>query len=114
MEQRIMKLEIRGMEKASPTAPAVATPTQAQVGSSRERNKAYIGRLNANQVVELLKEMDLSCYVDTFTKERISGDVLLELEETDLQQELGVKSKVHRIRLMKIINGDHNAADFLS
>ena len=58
-------------------------------------------------MTKLLEEMDLTCYIDTFTRERISGDVLLELEETDLQQELGVKSKVHRFVDIKILFAIH-------
>ena len=65
------------------------------------------------QVQNLLATMNLSQYKDIFFKEMISGEILLECVETDLENELNVKSKIHRLRLMKIINGYHSAKNIL-
>ena len=53
----------------------------------------------------MLDKMSLAQYKDIFARERITGDVLSELSEQDLQHELGITSHIHRIRLMKIITG---------
>ena len=53
----------------------------------------------------MLDKMGLAQYKDIFARERITGDVLSELSEEDLQHELGITSRIHRIRLMKVITG---------
>ncbi len=40
--------------------------------------------------------MDLIKYSDSFRREQISGDVLLELTEEELKEDLGIASKLHR------------------
>ena len=52
----------------------------------------------------LLESMGLQQYKEVFEKEQINGEVLIELDEDILKEELGVSSRVHRIRLMKVIN----------
>ena len=47
--------------------------------------------------------MGLQQYQETFRSEMITGEVLAECDEDVLQHELGVSSKIHRIRLMSII-----------
>lgn len=44
-------------------------------------------------------------YKDNFTKEQITGEILSDLNADDLRDELGVSSKIHRVKLMKIITG---------
>ena len=58
--------------------------------------------------------MDLGQYRESFLRERITGDVLLDLNDTILQEELGVTSKIHRIRLTKLIRGRHSAQGVLN
>ena len=58
--------------------------------------------------------MDLGQYRESFLRERITGDVLLDLNDTILQEELGVTSKIHRIRLTKLIRGRHSAQSVLN
>ena len=48
--------------------------------------------------------MDLQQYEDAFRG--ITGADLCELTEQMLEDDLGIKSKLHRIRLMKIIRGE--------
>jgi len=58
--------------------------------------------------------MDLTQYKEKFTREHITGEILTELDEDILLHELGVSSKIHRIRLMKVINGQHSVQHILS
>ena len=53
--------------------------------------------------------MSLSQYQKTFLKERISGEILSQCTGEILQVELGVASKVHCLRLLRIITGDISA-----
>ena len=57
------------------------------------------------QIQNLLDAMGLSQYKESFLREQITGDVLLDLDDAILQEELGVTSKIHRIRLTKLIQG---------
>ena len=58
--------------------------------------------------------MDLGQYRETFLRERISGDVLLDLDDAILQEELGMASRIHRIRIAKLIRGRHSAQSILN
>lgn len=58
--------------------------------------------------------MNLGVYKDTFQKEQITGEILAELTDQELKDELGVSSKIHRVRMMKIITGRHSASCVLN
>ena len=58
----------------------------------------------------LLDAMELSQYKDAFMKESVSGELLLECDSDLLRVELGVATRLHRMRLMKVIEGKHSAA----
>lgn len=57
--------------------------------------------------------MNLGQYKAKFANEMITGELLIELGQEDLERELEVKSKIHRLRLMKIIDGHHSARNIL-
>ena len=65
------------------------------------------------QVLQLLDNMRLSAYKSTFERENISGDLLLSFDDGILERELGVKSKIHRLKFMKLITGQYSAEKFL-
>lgn len=65
------------------------------------------------QVLKLLECMSLSQYQEAFLKEQINGEILSECDETMLQNDLGVVSKLHRMRLIKVISGRHSAKSLL-
>lgn len=65
------------------------------------------------QIQDLLQIMNLGQYRAKFASEMISGELLIELGQEDLERELDVKSKIHRLRLMKIIDGHHSARNIL-
>lgn len=64
-------------------------------------------------MVQLLRAMDLRQYGDTMSHEHITGEILVECDEEVLQYELGMGSRIHRIRLMKVIQGQHSAQSIL-
>ena len=50
--------------------------------------------------------MSLGQYKQKILEEQISGEILLECDESILVEEVGVVSRIHRIRLMKVIRGE--------
>ena len=60
------------------------------------------------QVQSVLIANGLEQYLDLFRKERIDGGILSLLEDNDLRFELRIESRLHRLRLLRIINGDVN------
>ena len=65
----------------------------------------YYSHILQIQVGSLLKSVGLEAYVEVFKAECISGDILQEIDESVLNKELGVGSKLHRIRMMRLIGG---------
>ena len=65
------------------------------------------------KVQQLLDAMKLGEYKPKFESEQINGDIMLELDDSILEQELGVKTRIHRIRLMKIISGSYPVGNYL-
>ena len=54
------------------------------------------------QVGALLQSKGLQQYREVFEKEHIDGEILCELDEDILREELGVASRLHRVRIMKL------------
>ena len=57
--------------------------------------------------------MGLSRYAQAFKEEQIDGNILFELDDEILEEELGIKKKIHRLRLMMIITGRQCVNDYL-
>lgn len=58
-----------------------------------------------SQILKLLKTIGLSQYEPAFVKEEITGELLLECDQDLIQTELGITSKLHQMKLMRIIQG---------
>ena len=58
-----------------------------------------------SQVCMLLDSIGLPQYKAIVTTERVSGSILSHLTEDDLRDELKITSRLHRLRLMEVING---------
>ena len=58
--------------------------------------------------------MNLEQYKETVAREFVDGEILSELDDKSLENDLGISSKIHRLRLMQIITGSHSAKDFLT
>ena len=56
--------------------------------------------------------MGLSEYKDIFIKEGITGGLLSEFDEEILETELNIKSRIHRKKLMRIIQGHQSINEF--
>ena len=87
--------------------PSTTAGASASLDSSEcvESNIAYLKRLTVDEVLELLEAMQLEEYKESFKKERIDGEVLSSLTEDDLMHELNIQKRLHRVRLMKVIEG---------
>lgn len=57
--------------------------------------------------------MELSQYKETFLKEQISGDILLQCDNQILEVELKISSRLHRLRLMQVIDGKASVQQLL-
>ena len=55
------------------------------------------------QVVSLFAIMGLQKYSETIAQERVTGDILFECTEDVLEKELHITSKLHCVRLMKLM-----------
>ena len=57
--------------------------------------------------------MELSQHKASFLCECISGEILLECDDDILKDELGVMSRLHRLRIAKVIQGRHSAVSIV-
>ena len=57
--------------------------------------------------------MGMKAYQAVFAKESVDGEILLQCDLPVLERELGVSSKIHRMRLMRVINGHYSAHSIL-
>ena len=57
--------------------------------------------------------MSLGQYRQKIEEEQISGEILLECDDAILSEEIGITSRLHRIRLMKVISGQHSSREVL-
>ena len=90
-----------------PPAPQVQTQ-KPESTTQTEDNVKYLKSLSCEQVQQLLSAMSLSCYCEAFAKECIDGELFSSLDR-EMLEELGVKSKIHHLRLLKIQEGHHSA-----
>ena len=66
------------------------------------------------QVAELLHQMNLPQYQETFVKEQVTGDLLAQCTMEMLQADLGVTKKIHCLRILRVITGETSAAALLA
>ena len=64
----------------------------------------------ATQVLKLLDSMDMSQYRQVFQREQVSGAVLCMVDDQMLREDLMVSSKIHRVRLLKVVTGQVSVA----
>lgn len=62
----------------------------------------------------LLSKLNLDCYKDIFAAEQISGEVLVECDDEVLGTDLQVTSRLHRMRLLRIIQGRQSMVELLT
>lgn len=54
--------------------------------------------------------MHLNQYKEVFSEKEVDGMVFAELNESLMEHELGIKSKLHRIRLLSVAKGKRKAS----
>ena len=64
-------------------------------------------------VLAVLDAMNLSVYKENFQEELIDGELLSEFTD-DMFLELGVKSKIHRLKLMHVVKGRKDVSSLLN
>ena len=62
----------------------------------------------------LLGKLNLDCYKDIFAAEQISGEVLVECDDEVLSNDLQITSKLHRMRILRIIQGRQSVLELLT
>ena len=56
-------------------------------------------------MIDLLEILGLTKYKNVFIDEEISGALLQELDEEIIKVELGITSRLHRLKLLRVIDG---------
>lgn len=76
-----------------------------------EENKALLKDMSGEDVLQLLENMNLGEYKDSFQQEQVDGELMVELTKKDLE-DLGVTKNIHQIRLMKLIDGSSSVKKY--
>jgi len=58
--------------------------------------------------------MGMEQYRETFIKQQINGDILTDCDDDILKNELKITSRLHRIRLLRIISGQYSVQEIMS
>ena len=58
--------------------------------------------------------MGVEQYRETFIKQQINGDILTDCDDDILKNELKITSRLHRIRLLRIISGQYSVQEIMS
>jgi len=98
-------------EPTSITKPSSTTTTTPVIETTPEENIAYLKTFDAESVLQLLGDMNLAEYKDSFQREQVDGELLVDLTKTELE-DLGVTKRIHQLRLMKLIDGSSSAKKY--
>jgi hypothetical protein len=81
---------------------------------SRAENVAFLKKLGVDGVQMILDSLKMTQFKELFLEEGIDGEILSSLTEEDLLEELDVKRRLDRVRLMKIIEGHHSVRKIMN
>ncbi|XP_065910157.1 uncharacterized protein [Dysidea avara] len=76
-----------------------------------EENIAYLRTMDVDRILQLLVDMNLGQYKESFQHEQVDGELLADLTVEELE-DLGVTKKIHQRRLMKLIDGSSSAKKY--
>ena len=76
-----------------------------------EENQALLKVMTGEDILLLLDNMNLGEYKDSFQREQVDGELMLELRKDDLA-DLGVTKNIHQIRLLKLIDGSSSVKKY--
>lgn len=74
-------------------------------GAEAERNIKLLSNMSKSEVLRMVNLAGLGHYAETIEAEELSGDILVECNEEVLERDLGIKSKLHRVKFIRIIEG---------
>ena len=96
--------DLRRASQASPGNATHATHAPARTRSSTSTlpDPLEILGFTADDVSGLLRQMNLGVHVASFQENQVDGELLMELDNEMLENDLGVISKLHRKRLLKL------------
>lgn len=57
--------------------------------------------------------MSLKQYNGVIKEEVIDGEIILDLDTPTLAEEIGVTSRIHQLKIMKLISGEYDARIYL-
>ena len=60
----------------------------------------------------VLEGMGLQQYVAIIQKENLDGEIFSALDEKTLTQDMGVSSRIHQLKLLKLISGEYSASSY--
>jgi len=67
--------------------------------------------MDVDHILQLLVDMNMGQYKDSFQHEQIDGELLVELTVEELE-DLGVTRKIHQRRLMKLMDSSSSAKKY--
>lgn len=56
----------------------------------------------------------MSQYRDAFSVQHMNGDLMADVDEDMLKDDLHVKSRLHRMRLLKVISGQYSVSQIMA
>ena len=89
----------------------IITLKQTNEKATPEENQALLRAMTGEDVLLLLDNMNLGEYKDSFQREQVDGELMLELTKTDLE-DLGITKNLHQVRLMKLIDGSSSVKKY--
>ena len=67
-----------------------------------------------SQLKAVLNGLSIGQYNALIDQEMVDGQIFVEMDATILQDELGVKSSIHRLKMLKLIGGNYDPNVYLS
>ncbi|XP_019858581.1 PREDICTED: uncharacterized protein LOC109586808 [Amphimedon queenslandica] len=102
------------LQKSPVHAATEAKQPESKIGQYFDTNKRLLADYNVSKIGEFLGLMGLKQYAATFSHELVDGKLFFELDDVMLEEDLGITSKLHRLRMMRIIRGEQHVNDFLT
>jgi len=91
--------------------PSPDLPKDTVSSPTPEENITYLKTMDVDHILQLLVDMNMSQYKDSFQHEQVDGELLSELTVEELE-DLGVTRKIHQRRLMKLMDGSSSAKKY--
>lgn len=88
-----------------PSQPQLAMSDSPSISRSVPIKDLSFATLPMARVQELLEALNMAQYKEKFAYEQIDGGLLLELDEESLETEVGMKSALHRKKILRTISG---------